>query len=235
MHLLCLWSPDGCWKDAWVSILKCGTTRWRFNVNKSITGHRSSSTPEKAGCRTREKTHWELSLWLPWTAGHPRPAGDPGSCSWSGTRCCDGWIEVDRENCHPPLPQQCWWPGRCPTGFATGGQSLPGEPLPVPRQRRPAHGAWAAPEVFRWWETVWASPAGSCMKGLCVLSDSPLYGRRLVGSSQTIANRHPGLLRLARCRLLTGLGRSWFLGWFLECDRRPCHSVSLSDVPHTLL
>ena len=102
--------------------------------------------------------HSGPSLWLPWTAGHPRPAGDPGSYSWCGKQCCDGSVEVAVGNWDPPLPRLCWWPSRSPAGVATGGQSMPGEPPPVSCQRQPAAGAWAAgawaaPEILRWSDT----------------------------------------------------------------------------------
>ena len=45
----------------------------------------------------------------------------------------------------------------CVGGPAGGGQSLPGEPPPVSCQRRPAAGAWAAPEVLRWSDTLGGS------------------------------------------------------------------------------
>ena len=133
--------------DAWVSILKCGTTRCWFSVDKSIMGRGS---PVFFG-RTQEMPRSGLSLWFPWTAGYPRPAGDPDGCSWCGTRCCDGWVEVVVGNWDPPPPRQCWWPSRSPASFAT---SLPGKPPHVPRQRRPAAGAWPAPGVLRWWDTL---------------------------------------------------------------------------------
>ena len=116
------WLLTAAWWDAWVSILKCGTTRWRCNVDKRWrdADPLSSSAPETAGCRTREMLRSGPSLWLPWTAWHPRPAGDPGCCSWCGKRCCDGWVEVP----------------------------------PVSCQRRPAAGAWAAPEVLWRWDTL---------------------------------------------------------------------------------
>ena len=93
--------------------------------------HLSSSAPGTVGCRTREMFHSEPSLWFPRTAGHPRPAGDPGGCSWCGKRCSNGWVEVNVESLDPPLPWLCWWPDRTPADFATEGQSLPGEPPPV--------------------------------------------------------------------------------------------------------
>ena len=115
----------------------------------------SSSAPETAGCRTREMFRSEPSLWLPWTAGHPRPAGDPGGCSWCGTRCCDGWVEVDVGSLDTSLPWLCWWPDRIPAVHTTEGQSQPGEPPPVSHQRRPTAGAWVIPEDLRRWDTHW--------------------------------------------------------------------------------
>ena len=110
--------------------------------------------PGTAGCRTREMFCSEPSLWLPWTAGHLRPAGDPGSCSWCGMRCCDGRVEVDVGSLDPPLPRLCWWLDWTPADFSTDGQSLPGEPRPVSRQRRPAAGAWVAPEDLQRWDLL---------------------------------------------------------------------------------
>ena len=91
--------------DTYVSILKCSATRWRFNADRSMMGHRYPVFFGTFGWRTREMFRSESSLWLPWTAGHPRPFGDPGSCSWCGTRCCDEWVEVNVGSLDPPLPQ----------------------------------------------------------------------------------------------------------------------------------
>ena len=61
--------------------------------------------------------------------------------------------------------------------------------------------------------TAPASPAGIGMKGLCVLSDSPLYGRWLTSRPQTIKHWRSGLLCLDRRRFLSDLG--W--GCFFAC------------------
>ena len=140
--------------DPWVSILKWGTTMCQFSVNKWTVwtslyeGLLSFSEPGTAGCRTREKSHCWPSLWLPWPAGHPLPAGDPCSCSWPGSWCTDGWAEVVEEKLCPPCPRQCWWLDRSPADFSTVGQSLPGEPPPVPSQPCPAEEAAAAVLAF---------------------------------------------------------------------------------------
>ena len=117
--------------DAWVSILKCGTIRCWFRVERSITGCRSPvffGTRKNVGCRTQGMTLCEPSLWLPWTSGHRWPAGDPDVCFWSEMRCAGRWAEVNAGTASPPPPRQCWRPDRSPISSATCQQSPPGEP-----------------------------------------------------------------------------------------------------------
>ena len=149
------WTPGfPSWSVAPPCAGSAGTNLW---LNGDLL---SSSAPGTAGCRTQERTCWELFLWLPWTTAHPQPAADPGSCSWCEKWCSDGWVEVDVEKVCPPPPRQCWWPGRSPANFATVGQSLPGELLPATHQRRWAEEAEAAPLAFlRWAGTgCWWAP-----------------------------------------------------------------------------
>ena len=86
MHLLCrrrLSTPGFWWRlwripefPSWSVAPPCASSVWTSRwLDEDLL---SSSAPRTAGCRTREMSHWWLSLWLPWTAGHPQPAVDPG-------------------------------------------------------------------------------------------------------------------------------------------------------------
>ena len=160
--------------DTCVSILKCSTTRWWFNADRSMqTDAVMSVFFGTFGCRTREMFRSEPSLWLPWTAGHPRPFGDPGGCSWCGTWCCDGWVEVNVGSLDPPLPQLCWWPNR------TWG-AKPASQAPTCVMSTSAC-CWSLGCSRRLATVVpigtsMASLDGLCMKGLRVLCDGPLNG-----------------------------------------------------------
>ena len=143
------------WTGPWVSILKCGTTMCRFNMDKSIAGRRSPvfTEPGTAGCRTREKSRCWPSLWPPWPAEHPRPSGDPGSCSCPGTWCTNGWAEVFEGKLCPPHPRQCW-PGPCQCCLAEEAEAAVLAFLRCPGKGR----LWAplpAPAWKDWsWDTV---------------------------------------------------------------------------------
>ena len=240
-HLLCLWIQsifDSWWLLKWTPVFPFWSvappgddsmqTDWWRDADPL-----SSLAPGTAGCRTWEMLCSEPSLWLPWTAGHPRPAGDPGSCSWCGMRCYDGWVEVHVGNLDPPLSRLCWWPNRTPEDFATDGQSLPGKPPPVSRQRQPAAGAWVAPEDLRRWDTLGRprlprpdSARKDCVSWVMVLG--------MVGWL-VVKHRGPGLLCLDLWRLLGDLGCGSFFSQLLECDWRSWHPVCMSDVTYTLL
>ena len=101
----------------------------------------SSWEPGTVGCSTRGMSRWWPALWPPSTARHPRLAGGLVGCSWSGSWCTGGSVEVFVGMSDPPHPRQCRWPGSCSADSSSAGQSLPGEPPPGPRQRLPAEEA----------------------------------------------------------------------------------------------
>ena len=127
----------------------------------------SSSAPGTAGCRTRETTRWELFLWLPWTAGPSRPAGDPDSCSWCRTRCCDGWVGVVVESANPPLPRQCWWPGKLRHWWAKPARRAPTCYPSATACRRSMGSSFGLPSVG-YIGTVLTSPARASKRAECL-------------------------------------------------------------------
>ena len=187
--------------NPWVSILKWGTpcagsawtNRW-LDVDLL-----SSSAPGTARCRSPERTRWELVLWLPWTAGHPPPPGDPGGCSWCGTWCTDGWAEVDEElRAHPILDTTVLVARQVPSKLRhCGAKSARRAPTCNPS----AVASWGSRSsyprlpVLRWNGTLAVSLAGSDTKGL-VLGDCFLNGRSC-------------LRRISRTQKLWLGGSSW--------------------------
>ena len=142
----------------------------------------SPSAPGTAICRTQERTRWELFLWLPWTAGHPGPAGDPGGCSWCGMWCNDGWAEVDEEIRDPPT-RQC-------------GQSLPGYPTCKPSAVA-GWGSWSSSPnlpALDWNGMVTGSLAGIGTKGLVFWMVVAAFGEPNHSKTESLASLVLGLL-----------------------------------------
>ena len=185
----------------------------------------SSSAPGTAGCRTREMSCCWLSLWPPWTAGHPRPAGDPGNCSRRGNWYTGGWAEVIVErNAHPFLDS---------VGGLTGAQQISPlwgkvcqasphlHPINAGRLRKLQQLPWPSYVVLE--GSVPGCPAGTCTKGL-ILGNGPLNSRSR-RRTQTLKHWSPGLLVLLGWGSLLCAGLGCLLGFLDATMRSACRMV----------
>ena len=237
-RLLCRWklsTPGFWWRlwripgfPSWSAAPPCAGSVWtsRWLVEDLL----SSSAPGTASCRTREMPRWWLSLWLPWTAGHPRPAGDPGGCSWHGNWCTDGWAEVDVENICPPLDSVGGRTGPQQTSPLCGKVCQVSPPPTWPPSTLASWGSCSSClglPTLSWEGSVTSSPAGTCTKGL-ILGNSPLNSRS-PRRTQAVEHRSFGMLLLHGWCSLLRAGLCWLIGFLDERHRRSRHMVSLPD------
>ena len=84
---------------------------WEWRDRSQVADLLSSWGPWTTGWSNLRMSRWWPALWLPSSARHPRLAGGPARCFWSGSWCTDGWAEVVAGMQCPPRPRQCRWPG----------------------------------------------------------------------------------------------------------------------------